>query len=81
MDYRFTVKWNKPASCWMVDIADSNGTPIVSGISLVTGADLLEQYGYLRFGGQLIAQTAHDADAVPTFANLGSDGKMYFMSP
>lgn len=81
MEYRITVKWNKPASCWIVDVADNAGKAIVCGMALVTGADLLEQYGYLRFGGQLIAQTAHDADAVPTFTNLGGDGKMYFMSP
>lgn len=81
MDYRFTVKWNKPASCWIADITDVNGNAVLNGISLVTGADLLDQYGYLRLGGQLIAQTAHDADAVPTFENLGGDGKMFFMSP
>lgn len=81
MDYTFSVKWNKPAASWMVDIADAGGTPIITGISLVTGADLLEQYGYLRFGGQLIAQTASNPDAVPSFTNLGSDGKLLFTSP
>lgn len=65
----------------MADISDSGGNPVLSGISVVTGADLLEQYAYLRFGGQLLAQTAHDPDAVPTFDNLGGDGKVFFLSP
>lgn len=81
MDCKLSVKWCKPAACWVADIADINGNPIVSGIPLVTGADLLEQFGYLRLGGQLLAQTDHDTDAVPTFTNLGKEGHMYFLSP
>lgn len=79
VEYQLTVKWNDPNQSWMVDIADSNGNPIVSGIPLVTGKDLLAPYGYLNFGGQLIAQTTNNVDAVPTFVNLGSTGNLYFI--
>lgn len=78
--YNLTVRWCVPAAAWIVDIADSTGTPIVSGIPLVTGADLLEQYAYLGFGGQLIAQTDHDLSAPPTFDNLGSTGHLFFVT-
>jgi len=77
--YTMTVHWCAPASCWVLDIADSTDVPIISGIPIVTGADLLEQYGYLNIGGQLIAETDFDTDAVPTFDNLGSLGHLYFI--
>jgi hypothetical protein len=64
---------------WTVDIADSSGKPILSGIPLVTGADLLAQYAYLQFGGALWVQTSSDPNAVPTFENLGTDGKLYWV--
>lgn len=81
MNLRMTIKWNPPAACWVADLSDENGNAIISGVALVTGADLLEQFGYLRFGGQLVVQTDHDTDAVPTFTNLGTEGHFYFLSP
>ncbi len=81
VDYRITQRWNTFSSCWVIDIADAGDTPIVSGIPLVTGADLLESFAYLDIGGQLIVQTDHDTDAVPTFDNLGSTGHLYFVTP
>lgn len=77
--YTLTVKWCVPANCWVVDIADATGTPILSGIPLITGADLLAQYGYLNFGGQIQCQTDHDLLAPPTFDNLGITGHAFFV--
>lgn len=81
MNLKITIKWNPPAACWVADLADVNGTLIVGGIPLVTGANLLEQFNYLGFKGQFIAQTDHDPDAVPTYADLGSTGHFYFVQP
>lgn len=77
--YTFTVHWCAPASCWILDIGDLNNNPIVTGIPIVTGADLLAQYAYLNFGGQLIAASDFDAGAVPTYDNLGSTSHLYFI--
>lgn len=77
--YQLTVKWNDEASVWVVDIASSSGTPILSGIPLVTGTDLLGQFAYLNLGGSLIAQTDYDLTAPPTFDNLGDTGHLYFV--
>jgi hypothetical protein len=66
------------AGSWVLDIADDIGNPILSGIPLVTGANLLSQYGYLGFGGGLYVMTTSDPDAVPTFENLGDDGLLYW---
>lgn len=76
--YQMTVRWNWINTSWVLDIADSSGNPIVSGIPLVTGADLLEQFGYLGLGGSLYVQTDNDPNAVPTYQNLGTTGHVYF---
>jgi uncharacterized protein DUF6983 len=47
---------------------------------LVTGADLLAQYKHLGFTGALVVQTVSNPDAVPTFANLGDDGQVYWVT-
>lgn len=75
--YGFTIRWNVPNASWIIDIADASGNPIVSGIPMVTGSDLLEQYSYLGFGYQLVCQTDNDPNAVPTFDNLGTTGHLY----
>lgn len=79
--YTLTVKWNPFAEAWVLDIADNSGNALVSGIPIITGADLLAQYEYLGIGGKLIAQTDHDPNVVPTFQNLGSTGHLFYVLP
>jgi hypothetical protein len=82
--YGFTLIWrDDPCGMggWFLDIADDIGNPLVQGLPLVTGVDLLEQYGYLNFGGQLYVQTKQDPQAVPTFTNLGTDCQLYWVIP
>lgn len=78
--YTLTLRWNAAASAWVLDIADAARAPILSGLLLVTGLDLLGQYGYLGFGGMLIVQTDHAPDVVPTLDNLGQAGRLYFLA-
>jgi len=75
--YAMTVTWNVVNASWMIDIADASGNPILTGVPMVTGADLLEQYAYLEFGFALIAQTDNAPNVIPTFADLGSTGHLY----
>jgi hypothetical protein len=80
--YQLTLMYrNDPGgfNCWSLDIADIAGNPIVQGIALVTGADLLAQYRHLGFTGSLVVATTSDPDAIPTFENLGSDGQLYWV--
>jgi hypothetical protein len=67
---------------WVMDINDPLGNPLVCGIPLVTGANLLGQYGYLDFAGGMMVLSDGDWDAVPTFANLGLVGgsHLYWVS-
>ena len=79
--YNVRVVWNPPSQAWIMDVSDVNGVPILLGVPLVTGADLLEQYAYLGIGGSLYVQSDGVQDAVPTFTNLGTTGHLYFVTP
>lgn len=79
VDYRLTVRFrNNVLAGWVLDIADVNSVPIVSGIPLITGADLLAQYAYLGIGGSLTVATDFSPDAVPTFSSLGIASHVIF---
>jgi len=72
VEYRLTLKYRDvEQGGWVLDIADANDAPIVSGVPLVTGADLLGQYKHLGFAGRLWVQTPSNPDAAPTFDGLG----------
>lgn len=76
-EYRLTVRWfDAPEGGWTLDIAEpDNAAPIVSGIPLVTGIDLLWSYAYLDWGGGLWV----DAELPPTLENLGADVDVIFV--
>ena len=78
--YKVRIYWGGLQGCWLIDLLQGSGAPLVQGIPVVTGIDLLAQYAYLGIGGSLIAQTDNNADAVPTFANLGQTGRLYFVA-
>ncbi len=81
VDYWITLKWqNTSEGGWFMDIADINNEPIVNGIPLVTGANLLAQYPHLNFGGRMWVQTAAEPDAVPTYTNLGTESFIYWVT-
>ncbi len=67
--------------CWILDIADSENNPLVSGIPLITGADLLAQYGYLGLGVVMYATTDADSTEPPHWWNLGTSAHLYIASP
>ena len=78
--YQMTVWWNFQNSTWHLDIADSSGNDLVTGIPMVTGVDLLAQYEYLGIGVQLQVQTDNNTFAMPTFDNLGSGSHLYVVT-
>lgn len=71
--YDIVVYWNGQG--YVLDIVG-----IVTALPLVTGVDLLAPYAYLALGGALYVQTDYDADAVPTFDNLGVTAKLYWVT-
>jgi hypothetical protein len=80
--YNLTVLYRSaPQGGWFLDIADQNDVPIVRGVPLVAGADLLAQYGYLQFGGKLGVYNVSAPNDPPTYANLGTDCLLYWITP
>ena len=77
--YALTLHWCSPANCWIMDLADQNNNPLISGIPLVTGLPLLKQYGYVGVPGDMFVQTDTDAYAVPTVNSLGVTSHLYFV--
>lgn len=78
-DLQLTLRWCAPAACWMLSVAQPDGTPLVASIPVVTGVDLLAQHTHLGIGGALYAQSVSDHNAVPTYASMGSDGLLFFV--
>ena len=61
--YNFRQLWNTNGF-WTIDIFDSDNVIIISGIRLVAGIYLLNQYPALRFNILI------DTDTDPTYENL-----------
>lgn len=63
-----------------MDIYSATNVPILQGVPVITGCNLLNQYGYLNFGGRLWVQTITYPDIPPTFDNFGGDGKVFWVT-
>jgi hypothetical protein len=77
--YQLTLHWCDPASCWIMDLADQSGNALISGVPLVTGLPLLQQYVYVGVPGDMFVQTDTNANEVPDFVGLGTTGHLYFV--
>ncbi len=80
LSYILKTYWNTPMECWVLDIYDDVDKPMVRGIPLVTGADLLQQFEYLGFGGMLLIwSTQGPWHTVPSFTSLGNNSNVYYV--
>ena len=68
--YNISVIWRDPFG-YFLDILDSTNTPLIQGIPLVTGCDLLGQVKYLNIPGQWIVVSDDGTLTPPTYSNLG----------
>lgn len=81
VSYTFVVRWSTPSNNWILDIYDVNDVLLLASLPFVTGANLLEQFEYLQFGFELWVQSDGDKEAVPTYANLGTESHLYAVVP
>lgn len=77
-NFRLTYNTERDGS-WVLDIGDANQVPIIAGIPLVSGVDLLGQHRHLGFKGSLIVTTDRGAGEVPTFDGLGVTSHIFFI--
>ena len=72
-------RWNDVSGAWYLDLYDARTqAPLVLSMPLVSGADLLAQYRHLGLKGSLFATVDGDDWAIPTFENLGLEGRLTY---
>ena len=79
--YNIRSYWLVPGDCWVINIADANFNPLLLGIPLITGCNLLEQYQDIIPGELIVRSNIGPPDAVPTFDNIGTVGQVFWISP
>jgi hypothetical protein len=68
------LNYNELALYWTMDIADQNQVPLLSGIPLVTGLNILAQFGYMEIGSIYILNSSGVASPnYPNDTDLGTD--------
>jgi hypothetical protein len=77
--YIFTVRWNALANLWYLDINDINNEPLLNGVPMVAGVNLLAQFGHLGIGGALVAQNVSEPNAPIGYDDLGQTGFLLFL--
>jgi hypothetical protein len=78
--YTLRVYWSQRCSCWHMDMSDVDGTPILSGLRLVTGFPLLYRYHHLAVpAGELFFFDERDQAARPTLEDMGERFRLYYV--
>lgn len=69
----------RDAAGWILDIQDSEGTDLVSGVPLIPGVNLSEHYPHLDFDGMLVVGREADGTVSPAASGPGLSGTLYFI--
>lgn len=76
--YMLRIIWRDVAG-WIMDVQDSSGAPLLCGVPLITGVNLLEQYPELGINGALTVDISKGEPEYPTATNLGAGSRLYFV--
>jgi len=79
--YILTVRWNALANLWYLDINDANNKPILNGVPMTAGVNLLKQFAYLGINGALVAQNVSNPNLPIGEVDLGVTGFLLFIVP
>lgn len=72
--FRLRLRYNWRAGHWALDLADSSGAPLISGVAVRLGVDLLAQYADDRLpSGKLFAMNWVAPYQPPGRDNFGTD--------
>ena len=69
----FRVRFNTIANYWTLSVSDSKGNILIDNIPLVTGVDLLGQFGYMGIGSAMIINTGNASTDSPIDTNINSE--------
>lgn len=77
--YSLSLWWNDQdnGGTWYLDLGDAADNPLINGIALVPGGDLLAQYSYMQFGFQLLAVSDTNPDGGLGWDTLGVTDHLY----
>lgn len=75
--YNLNVFWR--GTNYVLDIMDSNNNPIVLGIDVVTGCDLLGQLKHLNIPGYWVVLSQPDTSTIPQYGDLGITSFIYIL--
>lgn len=77
-DYRMQILWRE--SFWCLDINDASNSPVICGIPLLTGYDLLKQYAWLDLGFELHVLCDVSGQENPTQTDMGTLSHLYVVT-
>lgn len=80
--YILNFSWNARARSWYLDVQDSDGTPIVSGLAVVSNWPLLRRFKWNAAlpGGELIATDLTGTYDAPGYTDLGTNVPLYYFT-
>lgn len=76
VNYSIRTVW-RDAAGWVMDLLDSSGAGIVTGIPLVTGSNLLASFAYLELGFGLVVLCDDPTQDYPTKTDLGISSHLW----
>lgn len=76
--YTIKIVW-RDAAGWIMDLMDSGGEILLSGVPLVPGVDLLGQYPDLGISGAMVVGCDNGSPEHPTKTNLGGRSHLIFV--
>ncbi len=76
--YHLRIKYNE-YSGWMLDVMTQSRTPVLSGIPVIHGIDIFEQYRYMGLNGLLIFY-CEKPENESEFDEFGRGNRLYFVA-
>lgn len=78
--FQFDLRWNDRSNVWTMDISDpSTQTPIVTGIALVLGGPLIQEYALGI--GDFVTWDETGTGTEASLSSLGTTTNVYWISP
>lgn len=65
-----TLTYNELEECWIMDLADDEGTPILNNTPLLPAQNILEQYAYLGIGAMYLVPKQTVQEEWPSYTTL-----------